>query len=110
NLSGPLLYLSQHPTSFPSSPTRRSSDLMPHGQPGIIAAGGSGSHHDRIRHSTQPVQVGQTIVSVDHLRGPRHRGDAAIQTLTHLDRKSTRLNSSHVKISYAVFCLNKKTL
>src|SRR5690606_41953541 len=26
-----------------------------------------------------------------------------------LDRKSTRLNSSHVKISYAVFCLKKKT-
>src|SRR5690606_18134137 len=27
-----------------------------------------------------------------------------------LDRKSTRLNSSHVKISYAVFCLNKKII
>src|SRR5690349_22191770 len=27
-----------------------------------------------------------------------------------LDRKSTRLNSSHVEISYAVFCLKKKTL
>src|SRR5690606_40752470 len=27
----------------------------------------------------------------------------------HRDRKSTRLNSSHVKISYAVFCLKKKT-
>src|SRR5690606_39511221 len=27
-----------------------------------------------------------------------------------LDRKSTRLNSSHVKISYAVFCLKKKKL
>src|SRR5690606_41642619 len=26
------------------------------------------------------------------------------------DRKSTRLNSSHVKISYAVFCLKKKML
>src|SRR5690606_40874883 len=26
-----------------------------------------------------------------------------------VDRKSTRLNSSHVKISYAVFCLRKKT-
>src|SRR5690606_5340924 len=26
-----------------------------------------------------------------------------------LDRKSTRLNSSHVKISYAVFCLKKTT-
>src|SRR5436305_7809104 len=27
-----------------------------------------------------------------------------------LDRKSTRLNSSHVRISYAVFCLKKKTV
>src|SRR3989442_2977121 len=26
-----------------------------------------------------------------------------------IDRKSTRLNSSHVRISYAVFCLKKKT-
>src|SRR5690349_22196673 len=26
----------------------------------------------------------------------------------HVDRKSTRLNSSHVEISYAVFCLKKK--
>src|SRR5699024_12607056 len=29
-------------------------------------------------------------------------------TGTHRDRKSTRLNSSHVSISYAVFCLKKK--
>src|SRR5690606_41585209 len=29
-------------------------------------------------------------------------------TATPADRKSTRLNSSHVKISYAVFCLKKK--
>src|SRR5207253_8869705 len=29
--------------------------------------------------------------------------------LLHGDRKSTRLNSSHVAISYAVFCLKKKT-
>src|SRR5690606_40519331 len=39
------------------------------------------------------------------------RDAAAIQRLAHrngLDRKSTRLNSSHVKISYAVFCLKKK--
>src|SRR3989442_11712538 len=27
---------------------------------------------------------------------------------TEIDRKSTRLNSSHVRISYAVFCLKKK--
>src|SRR5436309_12539374 len=30
------------------------------------------------------------------------------RTAASLDRKSTRLNSSHVKISYAVFCLKKK--
>src|SRR5690554_7207721 len=29
---------------------------------------------------------------------------------TDLDRKSTRLNSSHVRISYAVFCLKKKKI
>src|SRR3989442_5803162 len=29
-------------------------------------------------------------------------------TWSTLDRKSTRLNSSHVRISYAVFCLKKK--
>src|SRR5690349_24131696 len=28
----------------------------------------------------------------------------------HVDRKSTRLNSSHVEISYAVFCLKKKKI
>src|SRR5215475_9874508 len=36
----------------------------------------------------------------------RERVTAA--TAADLDRKSTRLNSSHVKISYAVFCLKKK--
>src|ERR1035441_7106602 len=35
-------------------------------------------------------------------RRPRHRG------WVRLDRKSTRLNSSHLGISYAVFCLKKK--
>src|SRR6202043_3123393 len=32
------------------------------------------------------------------------------RTLVTKDRKSTRLNSSHVAISYAVFCLKKKEL
>src|SRR5690625_6485958 len=32
-----------------------------------------------------------------------------VEAVTGLDRKSTRLNSSHVAISYAVFCLKKKT-
>src|SRR3712207_8145608 len=32
------------------------------------------------------------------------------QVSRRLDRKSTRLNSSHANISYAVFCLKKKTI
>src|SRR5690349_23943917 len=39
----------------------------------------------------------------DHLAAALH-ADADFR----LDRKSTRLNSSHVEISYAVFCLKKK--
>src|SRR3712207_7752074 len=31
-----------------------------------------------------------------------------VKSRAHLDRKSTRLNSSHANISYAVFCLKKK--
>src|SRR5690554_7664960 len=31
-----------------------------------------------------------------------------LQVFNYTDRKSTRLNSSHVRISYAVFCLKKK--
>src|SRR3989442_2057194 len=53
------------------------------------------------------------------LRGPRPvqapvrarglpAGAARVRDLLWPDRKSTRLNSSHVRISYAVFCLKKK--
>src|SRR5699024_1649474 len=37
---------------------------------------------------------------------PRARSEALVRRV--VDRKSTRLNSSHVSISYAVFCLKKK--
>src|SRR5439155_23740624 len=40
-------------------------------------------------------------------RGERSLDDALGES-AHVDRKSTRLNSSHVAISYAVFCLKKK--
>src|SRR2546427_7001247 len=39
-----------------------------------------------------------------------HTDDTGLrQRVEHEDRKSTRLNSSHSQISYAVFCLKKKT-
>src|SRR3712207_7515403 len=37
-------------------------------------------------------------------------GRFEVSPLSTLDRKSTRLNSSHANISYAVFCLKKKTI
>src|SRR5689334_24048875 len=41
-------------------------------------------------------------------RAAREAGAAWLGTATPEDRKSTRLNSSHSSISYAVFCLKKK--
>src|SRR5256885_10021812 len=49
------------------------------------------------------------------VRQPRHRGGDSGRHLDNgrpgaRDRKSTRLNSSHLVISYAVFCLKKKKI
>src|SRR5690606_41944363 len=58
-------------------------------------------------------EVGQEQRMVDHHHLGLHRGLARLDdeavAIEGTDRKSTRLNSSHVKISYAVFCLKKKT-
>src|SRR3712207_7883998 len=50
-------------------------------------------------------------------RGHTFRSETDTEVLAHLieaeyeeDRKSTRLNSSHANISYAVFCLKKKNI
>src|SRR3712207_8326220 len=51
--------------------------------------------------------VEQVDAAGDH--GEEHEGRARLgQVAPHGDRKSTRLNSSHANISYAVFCLKKK--
>src|SRR2546428_5156288 len=48
------------------------------------------------------------IISIKQ-RYPGHARQAMLDR-NDIDRKSTRLNSSHDQISYAVFCLKKKTL
>src|SRR3712207_7755811 len=50
-------------------------------------------------------------IGAESAGGHRH-GDAVDSGVAgqHVDRKSTRLNSSHANISYAVFCLKKKRL
>src|SRR5690625_6628500 len=89
-------YHAVHP-NLHSFPTRRSSDL------------------------DAPWVVGAPVPLADHVVLPRalqkkvdthlmfsDGGLSLEQVAQRIDRKSTRLNSSHVAISYAVFCLKKK--
>src|SRR5699024_11645682 len=82
-------------------PTRRSSDS----HVGEVAA-------DRLGQvDTELVAVpAQQRVGGRHRGRQRRRGRRVRMRLDRIsqDRKSTRLNSSHVSISYAVFCLKKK--
>src|SRR5690606_40052609 len=63
---------------------------------------GLADHRDRVDHERgqQEHEVPVVLLRGDDPRGGHGPGVE--------DRKSTRLNSSHVKISYAVFCLKKK--
>src|SRR3712207_9339130 len=65
----------------------------------ILAAGAQPLPHER--DGVHPEDVDAAVGQLGDL--PEHRqGDLGV------DRKSTRLNSSHANISYAVFCLKKK--
>src|SRR5690349_23062343 len=50
-----------------------------------------------LQFAREPAQLGRLAAA-----------DVAAEELKPIDRKSTRLNSSHVETSYAVFCLKKK--
>src|SRR3712207_8165511 len=57
----------------------------------------------------QPVQLEVVAVGVALEQGGGGAGDGGTHGYQVEDRKSTRLNSSHANISYAVFCLKKKS-
>src|SRR5699024_11360103 len=96
----------RHPLALPSFPTRRSSDLV--GDVVTMRAMKESMHPLE----SEPLETGRAgtklqwaerlaiVGGIGALVGGRRRWIA--------DRKSTRLNSSHVSISYAVFCLKKK--
>src|SRR5438445_6263156 len=99
-----LFHSAPTPRDLHSFPTRRSSDLL---------------HRDARAHARKPADT----PGAGAVRSRRRVGvaPAAVSPIHEIrtapapgvsagfrDRKSTRLNSSHANISYAVFCLKKK--
>src|SRR5690606_42032051 len=103
-----LFDCSRAPPDLHSFPTRRSSDL-------VIVGATSGIGRAIAR---RLAERGDSVVILgineeDLQRSAadvasRHPSQTNFGYVLCEDRKSTRLNSSHVKISYAVFCLKKK--
>src|SRR5207253_8149664 len=84
----------RHHRDLHSFPTRRSSDLC------CASA---------IRYSVRSGRWMSATSSPSGCRPSRRSSSARVRRVSAVrDRKSTRLNFSHVAISYAVFCLNKK--
>src|SRR5690625_5637296 len=67
--------------------------------------------HTLSLHDALPISGADTLVLCD-TNGGTLPGDITkiVSEVRKQDRKSTRLNSSHVAISYAVFCLKKKNV
>src|SRR5699024_12363150 len=94
---------------LPAFPTRRSSDL----KTGIITISDFRQKHLAAKGEGAPlVTYGDCLLFRDDKRDRVLLNIGGISNFTYLprinsssDRKSTRLNSSHVSISYAVFCL-----
>src|SRR5207244_11407776 len=99
-----------HHGDFPSFPTRRSSDL---GTPVLLLQLLLGLQPDRRRHALQTVAPLELpswagTIRLSGIRAFDRLWDARLddgRVRVEEDRKSTRLNSSHQIISYAVFCL-----
>src|SRR5207249_11129826 len=96
---------SRPPPHLHSFPTRRSSDLARGRRDALrVRRRLRGGGHDRIlrleRRRRDLLHAAHVHLTAPHLL--HHLAGGA------RDRKSTRLNSSHVSISYAVFCLKKK--
>src|SRR5690606_40914393 len=102
-----VLSLSAYALDLHSFPTRRSSDLLVHELSEFLV-----EQMDSPSDLKRPLLGRRKCrwsapVPLDRFRTIAQTTNTTINDVL-LDRKSTRLNSSHVKISYAVFCLKKK--
>src|SRR5690606_42073918 len=105
-----VLFSTLHHQALPASPPRRTSDLQggraPQGHTrSTHCSGFVGARSTRISQCRcGPVE--RPVLPTSPIRSPRAtRCPTATSTL--LRSEEPRLNSSHVKISYAVFCLKK---
>src|SRR5437773_6356427 len=89
----------RRPSPSPLFPTRRSSDLSPLGTEAAVGLPNNVGRRPEPR---------ATMARAGTTTRPTHVQARTAHVVRKPDRKSTRLNSSHITISYAVFCLKKK--
>src|SRR5436190_12168800 len=102
-----FLYCSLALRVLHSFPTRRSSDLLlvrDQRLVHLVVALERASERDRVLHRELRPRADREVGGV---RRVADQHEVPVMP-AHRDRKSTRLNSSHTVISYAVFCLKKK--
>src|SRR5699024_12485243 len=98
-----LLHAPPPPRHLPSFPTRRSSDLV------FNLCAITKLVLPAITASIAFWIFSSVTVSTFDVASSKIRNGGLVNIVL-ADRKSTRLNSSHVSISYAVFCLKKKNI
>src|SRR5205814_10411684 len=107
-----VLFVHDSPTLLilPSFPTRRSSDLRKLPQEAARAARARVLAGVDLRPDRSRIALRAEAASPELGRAPGRGRVGALDRAERdaEDRKSTRLNSSHLGISYAVFCLKKK--
>src|SRR3712207_8255476 len=95
----PTLFPYATPFRPPHQPAAESDDRGHHPDPGALLLQLRALLDVQLDEGVQPGGVDAGV-------GPRSaRPDPALQRVDQPDRRSTRLNSSHANISYAVFCL-----
>src|SRR5205807_10584557 len=104
SLSCFFFYRSPHHRALHSFPTRRSSDLTI-----IVFLSYLTSLYEPLEHMTSTAQtIQEAAAEADRVSEVLELEPDVKDKPNAIDRKSTRLNSSHLVISYAVFCLKKK--
>src|SRR5690606_39871581 len=100
---------SRAPRHLHSFPTRRSSDLepvLPEAYFGVETSLNTAIPSEMAKHPGLPAATVDFRIGSRSVASEDNYPNSQVSSVG--DRKSTRLNSSHVKISYAVFCLKKK--